>query len=89
MSVSHWLMFTEENEIVLERKNIVALKFGIEDNTIQHYLNFTRDKGEIINFKGPSKLEDLVRQLGEKALAHRDDYDEFMEEQDAANTTIH
>ena len=90
LSVSHWLMFTEENEIVIERKNIVALKFGIEDNTIQHYLNFTRDKGEIINFRESSKLEDLVRQLGEKALGHREEYDEFLDEQkDVANTTIH
>ena len=90
LSVSHWLMFTEENEITIDRKNIVALKYGIEDNAIQHYLKFTRDRGDFINFKSP-KIEEILKQLGEKALQHQDeDFDLEVELQpDVANTTIH
>jgi len=90
LSVSHWLMFTEENEITIDRKNIVALKYGIEDNAIQHYLKFTRDRGDFINFKSP-KIEEILKQLGEKALQHQDeDFDLEVELQpDVANNTIH
>ena len=90
LSVSHWLMFTEENEITIDRKNIVALKYGIEDNAIQHYLKFTRDRGDFINFKSP-KIEEILKQLGEKALQHQDeDFELEVEIQpDVANTTIH
>ena len=92
LSVSHWLMFTKENEIVVDRKNIVALKYGIEDNAIEHYLKFTRDRGDFINlnFKSP-KIEELLKQLGEKALQHQDeDFELEVEIQpDVANTTIH
>ena len=90
LSVSHWLMFTKENEILVDRKNIVALKYGIEDNAIEHYLKFTRDRGEFINFKSP-KMEELLKQLGEKALQHQDeDFELEVELQpDVANTTIH
>ena len=90
LSVSQWLMFTKENEILVDRKNIVALKYGIEDNAIEHYLKFTRDRGDFINFKGP-KMEELLKQLGEKALQHQDeDFELEVELQpDVANTTIH
>ena len=90
LSVSHWLMFTKENEIVVDRKNIVALKYGIEDNAIEHYLKFTRDRGDFLNFKSP-KIEELLKQLGEKALQHQDeDFELEVELQpDVANTTIH
>jgi len=90
LSVSHWLMFTEENEITIDRKNIVALKYGIEDNAIQHYLKFTRDRGDFINFKSP-KIEELLKQLGEKALQHQDEeFDLEVDIQpDVANNTIH
>ena len=90
LSVSHWLMFTEENEIIIDRKNIVAIKYGIEDNAIEHYLNFTRKRGDFINFKNP-QMEDILKQLGEKALQHQ--YEDFELEidlqPDVANTTIH
>jgi len=90
LSVSHWLMFTEENEIIIDRKNIVAIKYGIEDNAIEHYLKFTRDRGEFINFKSP-KMEQLLKQLGEKALQHQDEEFELEIDlqPDVANTTIH
>ena len=90
LSVSHWLMFTEENEIIIDRKNIVAIKYGIEDNAIEHYLNFTRKRGDFINFKNP-QMEDILKQLGEKALQHQDeDFELEVEIQpDVANTTIH
>ena len=90
LSVSHWLMFTEENEIIIDRKNIVAIKYGIEDNAIEHYLNFTRKRGDFINFKNP-QIEDILKQLGEKALQHQDeDFElEIDLQPDVANTTIH
>jgi dihydroorotate dehydrogenase len=90
LSVSHWLMFTEENEIIIDRKNIVAIKYGIEDNAIEHYLNFTRKRGDFINFKSP-QMEDILKQLGEKALQHQDeDFElEIDLQPDVANTTIH
>ena len=90
LSVSHWLMFTEENEIIIDRKNIVAIKYGIEDNAIEHYLNFTRKRGDFINFKNP-QMEDILKQLGEKALQHQDeDFElEIDLQPDVANTTIH
>jgi hypothetical protein len=89
LSVSHWLMFTEENEILIDRKNIVAIKYGIEDNAIQHYLKFTRDRGDFINFKSP-KMEELLKQLGEKVARHEDIDDDFYEEDfQVANTNIH
>jgi len=90
LSVSHWLMFTEKNEIVIERNKIVALSYGIEDNAIEHYLKFTRERGDFINFKSP-KIEELLKQLGEKALQHPDeDFELEVDVQpDVANTTIH
>ncbi len=90
LSVSHWLMFTEENEIIIDRKNIVAIKYGIEDNAIEHYLKFTRKRGDFINFKNP-QMEDILKQLGEKALQHQDeDFElEIDLQPDVANTTIH
>ena len=90
LSVSHWLMFPEENEIIIDRKNIVAIKYGIEDNAIEHYLKFTRDRGEFINFKSP-KMEQLLKQRGEKALQHQDEEFELEIDlqPDVANTTIH
>ncbi len=90
LSVSHWLMFTEDNEIVIERKNIVAIKYGIEDNAIEHYLKFTRKRGDFINFKNP-QIDDILKQLGEKALQHQDEeFDlEIDVQTDVANTTIH
>jgi len=90
LSVSHWLMFTEKNEIVIERNKIVALSYGIEDNAIEHYLKFTRERGDFINFKSP-KIEEILKQLGEKALQHPDeDFElEVDVKTDVANTTIH
>ena len=83
-------MFTEKNEIVIERNKIVALSYGIEDNAIEHYLKFTRERGDFINFKSP-KIEEILKQLGEKALQHPDeDFELEVDVQpDVANTTIH
>lgn len=88
LSVSHWLMFTEDNEITIDRKNIVALKYGIEDNAINHYLKFTRNRGDFLNFKSP-QIEELLKQLGEKVSHVEEEYYDDDVRPDVANTTIH
>ena len=88
LSVSHWLMFTEDNEIIIDRKNIVALKYGIEDNAIDHYLKFTRNRGDFLNFKSP-QMEELLKQLGEKVSHVEEEYYDDDVQLDVANTTIH
>ncbi len=88
LSVSHWLMFTEDNEIVIDRKNIVAIKYGVEDNAIDHYLKFTRSRGDFLNFKSP-QLEELLKQLGEKVSHAEEEYYDDDVRPDVANTTIH
>ena len=88
LSVSHWLMVTEDNEITIDRKNIVALKYGIEDNAIDHYLKFTRNRGDFLNFKSP-QIEELLKQLGEKVSHSEEEYYDDDVQLDIANTTIH
>ena len=34
LSVSHWLMFTKENNIQIDRKNVVALKYGLDHKSL-------------------------------------------------------
>ena len=89
LSVSHWLMFTKDNEIEVERKNIVALKYGLEDNTLQHYLNFSKKRGAIISLQEQDKLEQLLRKTEERLLDADVDIDIESELSGEANTTIH
>ena len=91
LSVSHWLMFTKENNIQIDRKNVVALKYGLEDNTIQHYLRFRDKRNTVISLQEQDKLDDILRKAEERILAEaKGDYDELdIQLEDTANTTIH
>jgi|TARA_B100002019_G_C21226616_1_gene577731 hypothetical protein len=89
LSVSHWLMFTKDNEIDIERKNIVALKYGLEDNTIQHYKNFSGKRGPIISLQEQEKLEEILKRTEERMLAEREELFEDDSITEEANTTIH
>lgn len=89
LSVSHWLMFTKDNEIDIERKNIVALKYGLEDNTIQHYKNFSGKRGPIISLQEQEKLEEILKRTEERMLAEREELFEDDSIVEEANTTIH
>ena len=89
LSVSHWLMFTKDNEIEIERKNIVALKYGLEDNTLQHYKNFSKKRGPVISLAEQEKLENLLIKTEERMLESELELETEIELQGEANTTIH
>ena len=91
LSVSHWLMFTKENNIQIDRKNVVALKYGLEDNTIQHYLRFRDKRNPVISLQEQDKLDDILKKAEERILAEAkgEDYDIDIQLEDTANTTIH
>ena len=91
LSVSHWLMFTKENNIQIDRKNVVALKYGLEHNTIQHYLRFRDKRNPVISLQEQDKLDDILKKAEERILAEAkgEDYDLDIQLEDTANTTIH
>ena len=99
LQVSHWLMFTKSNKAVIKKKKIVVLEYDLEDNTINHYKKFTREKrGAVISLEEQTRLEDMIsRTLKNMPQGRREDLDEIDQEIEyleseitrGANTTIH
>ena len=91
LSVSHWLMFTKNNQATIKEK-IVALEYNLEDNTIKHFERFTKERGAVISLDEQTRLEDMIS----KTLKGAMDREEQREEEwldtisnPEANTTIH
>ena len=96
LSVSHWLMFTKKNEATIKKEKIVALEYDLEDNTINHYIRFTKERGAVISLDEQNRLEELVSKTLKDAMGRReqDDIEQEMEYYESiqdpnANTTIH
>ena len=92
LSVSHWLMFTKKNEATIKKEKIVALEYDLEDNTINHYIRFTKERGAVISLDEQNRLEELVSKTLQGAMdreqQREDEYYESIADPEA-NTTIH
>ena len=96
LSVSHWLMFTKNNQATIKKEKIVALEYDLEDNTINHFKRFTKERGAVISLDEQNKLEDMISRTLKDAMGRReqDDIEQEMEYYETlqdpnANTTIH
>ena len=97
LSVSHWLMFTKNNRATIKKEKIVALEYDLEDNTINHFKRFTKERGAVVSLDEQNKLEDMISETLKKAIGRRREHDEVDQEMDYyeslqdpnANTTIH
>ena len=97
LSVSHWLMFTKKNTATIKKEKIVALEYDLEDNTINHFKRFTKERGAVISLDEQNKLEDMISKTLKDAVDQRraqDDIEQEMEYYESiqdpnANTTIH
>ena len=97
LSVSHWLMFTKSNKATIKKEKIVALEYDLEDNTINHFKRFTKERGAVISLDEQNKLEDMISKTLKDAIDQRrtqDDIEQEMEYYESiqdpnANTTIH
>ena len=96
LSVSHWLMFTKKNTATIKKEKIVALEYDLEDNTINHFKRFTKERGAVISLDEQNRLEDMVSKTIKDAIDRRtqDDIEQEMEYYESiqdpnANTTIH
>ena len=97
LSVSHWLMFTKSNKATIKNEKIVALEYDLEDNTINHFKRFTKERGAVISLDEQNKLEDMISKTLKDAIDQRrtqDDIEQEMEYYESiqdpnANTTIH
>ncbi len=92
LSVSHWLMFTKKNEATIKKEKIVALEYDLEDNTINHYIRFTKERGAVVSLDEQNRLEELVSKTLQGAMdreqQREDEYYESIADPEA-NTTIH
>ena len=97
LSVSHWLMFTKKNTATIKKEKIVALEYDLEDNTINHFKRFTKERGAVISLDEQNRLEDMISKTLKDAVDQRraqDDIEQEMEYYESiqdpnANTTIH
>tara|TARA_R100000008_G_C3569795_1_gene161350 strand:- start:165 stop:596 length:432 start_codon:yes stop_codon:yes gene_type:complete len=97
LSVSHWLMFTKKNSATIKKEKIVALEYDLEDNTINHFKRFTKERGAVISLDEQNRLEDMISKTLKDAVDQRraqDDIEQEMEYYESiqdpnANTTIH
>ena len=97
LSVSHWLMFTKSNQATIKKEKIVALEYDLEDNTINHFKRFTKERGAVVSLDEQNKLEDMISETLKKAIGRRREHDEVDQEMEYyeslqdpnANTTIH
>ncbi len=98
LSVSHWLMFTKENKAVIKKEKIVVLEYDLEDNTINHYKRFAKERGAVVSLDETKRLEDMIAQtLRRYQRTNPEEIDQIEEELEAleselkadANTTIH
>lgn len=97
LSVSHWLMFTKNNKATIKKEKIVALEYDLEDNTINHFKRFTKERGAVISLDEQNKLEDMISKTLKEAIGRRREHDEVDQEMEYyeslqdpnANTTIH
>ena len=96
LSVSHWLMFTKKNSATIKKEKIVALEYDLEDNTINHFKRFTKERGAVISLDEQNKLEDMISRTLKDAMGRReqDEIEQEMEYYESiqdpnANTTIH
>ena len=92
LSVSHWLMFTKKNTATIKKEKIVALEYDLEDNTINHYIRFTKERGAVVSLDEQNRLEELVSKTLQGAMdreqQREDEYYESIADPEA-NTTIH
>ena len=92
LSVSHWLMFTKTNQATIKKEKIVALEYDLEDNTINHFKRFTKERGAVIALDEQNRLEELVGKTLQGAMEREqereDEYYESLADPEA-NTTIH
>jgi hypothetical protein len=87
LAVSYWFHLTDDDHFKIKNDTIVALSSKIEDNALQHYLNFITTRTGVI---GPNEQqqEEYYSKLEQR-------FEEMMQEQDFrelgldANTTIH
>ena len=97
LSVSHWLMFTKKNSATIKKEKIVALEYDLEDNTINHFKRFTKERGAVISLDEQNRLEDMISKTLKDAVDQRRAQDEIEQEMEYyesiqdpnANTTIH
>ena len=97
LSVSHWLMFTKNNRATIKKEKIVALEYDLEDNTINHFKRFTKERGAVVSLDEQNKLEDMISKTLKEAIGRRREHDEVDQEMEYyeslqdpnANTTIH
>ena len=89
LSVSHWLMFTKSNSTVIKKSKVVALQYGLEDNTIEHYERFTQNRGEVVTLDDQNRLQDIIERSIRKVVAGEGSEEHFEEPELTSNTTIH
>ena len=89
LSVSHWLMFTKVNKAVIKKSKVVALQYGLEDNTIEHYERFTQNRGELVTLDDQNRLQDIIEKSIRKVVAGEGSEEHFEEPELTSNTTIH
>jgi len=89
LSVSHWLMFTKSNSAVIKKSKVVALQYGLEDNTIEHYEKFTQGRGEVVTLDDQSRLQDIIERSIKKVVAGEGSEEHLEETELTSNTTIH
>ena len=92
LSVSHWLMFTKTNQATIKKEKIVALEYNLEDNTINHFKRFTKERGAVISLDEQTRLEDMISKTLKGAMDREADREEEWLEtisDPEANTTIH
>ena len=89
-------MFTKKNTATIKKEKIVALEYDLEDNTINHFKRFTKERGAVISLDEQNRLEELVSRTLKDAMGRReqDDIEQEMEYNESiqdpnANTTIH
>ena len=80
----------------IKKEKIVALEYDLEDNTINHFKRFTKERGAVISLDEQNKLEDMISRTLKDAMGRReqDEIEQEMEYYESiqdpnANTTIH
>ena len=85
------------NRATIKKEKIVALEYDLEDNTINHFKRFTKERGAVVSLDEQNKLEDMISETLKKAIGRRREHDEVDQEMEYyeslqdpnANTTIH
>ena len=88
LSVSHWLVFADQDTFKIKTDRIVALSPKVEDNALAQYINYAQSRGEHVMASSSDKQEEFYSRLEAKMQQLQQD-GLFEDELPDANTVIH